>query len=1127
MAFYRKTTPSSYPNTPASNFTDSSKNWRQHKNFYIRTDDLQTASLTAVPGRYTDSTRTWRRIKAMYIWNGSIWRKVFAKFAGQPYPEIPPYIRYDSYTGTDVVDFAMMGPGANAIAQGAAGTTYLWGRDGASWQNDTPLANRLRTFVFGSTPIPDTAAPITNDEGNFDGDKLRNTEAVIAQYDGKYIWYKDRITLTSGSSGTSYSQTVKIIKQPPVINSLAFKTDNTVTSGQLKYVSASVANEWYRSVNQATSVFKWYILDSQYETPTEAKRYGTTSFTSVVLTETTTTLTLEDYFNIPTTFNGVSTTGKWLHVQLICKNSSSDSSVDYTVAPYNDVTDYVVAQIGVEATVVAPTSLTSDVGTGNIVLTFSGGTGTQYDLFYANTNYKPTDKAAAADASNISSPYNASAATPGGLGLSFRNIERWFWVRKSTGSVYSNWFPAGAAGSSTGVYARLPLLAPYPPRTLTTSNITTTNITFNWLAPNAADSTHDAVVSYDYYVSTTNSIPATPTGNTTLNSISFPYTASSTPVTQYFWVKAKGASPDFATSTATGAISATPVALPNPRATGNMRRITMPIYFTNSSQSIWVGTNGYISLTVDPTSSPGTSWPTAGGVVIGPGVADMKQISLFTYSDSSNYYVRWRGHGYSETAGIVTLDYLVKFYWNSLTVDVYFITNTTTATLHPSSIYWETPPNVGSYDLWANSTSITGMTIPVGLVQNTTLPAETDDDRTAITVVAPAAPSGGTATVTPSTGTAGVTTYNASTSGWSGTAPITYSYAWQALNKYGLYWETLSSGSNATSFAPTVAQYNNAYSFMLVVTASNGILPNGTATASFTVNAPVTPVIPTVSIAANTNVAQTTGTINWTSTNQNSYSVNGTFASSANPDTTTRSVSKTGLTASTTYTGTITITSSTGNAATANYSLRTSDPAVAKLATPTGVTASDTRTDGVNITWNAVSGASYYGVWWGGAPAYDSTPDFGGPGNPTLITGTSYLDTAIGAGSSRDYYVQAFKTNNPTNTKSDWSSGDSGTRASAPATPAPVLSTLTANNSLTLGGTFSWSYTNSPTAYAILCTGPTGTVFTTSNAYTYTGTTFRPGYDGTGWQGAGTYTLYISATNGQNSVVSNLSWTMT
>jgi len=48
-------------------------------------------------------------------------------------------------------------------------------------------------------------------------------------------------------------------------------------------------------------------------------------------------------------------------------------------------------------------------------------------------------------------------------------------------------------------------------------------------------------------------------------------------------------------------------------------------------------------------------------------------------------------------------------------------------------------------------------------------------------------------------------------------------------------------------------------------------------------------------------------------------------------------------------------------------------------------------------------------------------------------------------------------------------------------------------------------------------------VYTTNNAYTYTGTSFRPGYDGTGWQGSGNYTIYVSATNsGGSSVVSSL-----
>ena len=151
----------------------------------------------------------------------------------------------------------------------------------------------------------------------------------------------------------------------------------------------------------------------------------------------------------------------------------------------------------------------------------------------------------------------------------------------------------------------------------------------------------------------------------------------------------------------------------------------------------------------------------------------------------------------------------------------------------------------------------------------------------------------------------------------------------------------------------------------------------------------------------------------------------------------------------------------------------TVNAALAKLATPTNVSATDTRTDGVNITWTAVSGAAYYGIWWGGAPSYDSSPDFGGPSNPTLITGTSYLDTAITAGSSRNYYVQAFRTNNPTNTKSDWSAGDSGTRITAPvklSTPTGVNATDTRTD----GVNITWNAVSGASYYGIWWGGPPG-----------------------------------------------------
>ena len=108
-----------------------------------------------------------------------------------------------------------------------------------------------------------------------------------------------------------------------------------------------------------------------------------------------------------------------------------------------------------------------------------------------------------------------------------------------------------------------------------------------------------------------------------------------------------------------------------------------------------------------------------------------------------------------------------------------------------------------------------------------------------------------------------------------------------------------------------------------------------------------------------------------------------------------------------------------------------------KLPTPTGLSATTNRTDGIYMSWDAVPGAAYYGVWYrGGAPSYDSAPDFGGPNNPTLITSSNYLDTSIGAGVTRSYDVQAFRSGNPTGTKSEYGGPVTGTRLAPPSAPS-------------------------------------------------------------------------------------------
>ena len=233
---------------------------------------------------------------------------------------------------------------------------------------------------------------------------------------------------------------------------------------------------------------------------------------------------------------------------------------------------------------------------------------------------------------------------------------------------------------------------------------------------------------------------------------------------------------------------------------------------------------------------------------------------------------------------------------------------------------------------------------------------------------------------------------------------------------------------------------------------------------------------------------------------------------------TTRSKTTSSLTASTSYYFWVKAKNADGNSSAVRNSTAVSTTAAAsKPGTPTSLSATTNLSDKVTLTFSGSSGADSYDIYWYPNDSYrppdTAGADFQGISSP-------YDDTGISAGTSRWYFVrgrndQGTSTWYPTSfpgVKGTRTSGGGGGGGSAPAKIS-----LTGNNSLAVGGTFSWSFSGSPTGYSVFVTGPTGTVYTTSNAYTYTGTTFRPGYDGTGWQGAGTYTIYISATNANGS----------
>jgi hypothetical protein len=247
----------------------------------------------------------------------------------------------------------------------------------------------------------------------------------------------------------------------------------------------------------------------------------------------------------------------------------------------------------------------------------------------------------------------------------------------------------------------------------------------------------------------------------------------------------------------------------------------------------------------------------------------------------------------------------------------------------------------------------------------------------------------------------------------------------------------------------------------------------------------------------------------------------------------------------------------------ANSNGTTITAALTKLATPANVNASDDRTDGVLVTWSPVTGAAYYGVWYGGAPSYNSLADFGGNRNTSLIVHptTSYLDESITQGSTRDYYVQAYRSGDPTNTKSEWGGPNSGTRlVPAPNLTAPSISNvvksgsnylvyfsggsgpyyqiwwnrspttstgydangssspITVTNLTASSGENIYFYVRSVSALTNTGTGPSTTISSWSGVYTYTEPSATPatapGTPGTptnGWTGGTSYPFSWSA----------------
>jgi hypothetical protein len=200
------------------------------------------------------------------------------------------------------------------------------------------------------------------------------------------------------------------------------------------------------------------------------------------------------------------------------------------------------------------------------------------------------------------------------------------------------------------------LKPPKTPTDPTTSGITTTNITFSWTAP-TSDATNSAATGYEYFTNTTGTAPTVNGTATTSTSVNFTYTASQTPVAQYFWVRATNAD---GKSAWTSSITATPTAAAAPPAAVVWGTMAAPAFDRlNSSSRLRWGWNDQLptsgdytaadirwefqfSTTNTVTNQSGTvtgSKPrrTGGGLVISTGVTRDNRVSSLSSDYSVSY----------------------------------------------------------------------------------------------------------------------------------------------------------------------------------------------------------------------------------------------------------------------------------------------------------------------------------------------------------------------------------------------------------------------------------------------------------------------------------------------------------
>lgn len=603
----------------------------------------------------------------------------------------------------------------------------------------------------------------------------------------------------------------------------------------------------------------------------------------------------------------------------------------------------------------------------------------------------------------------------------------------SNGSVYSGL----SVSSKIKVIRQSPINSTYSLSSLTP--VVGTQITYSstWFS---AEANRARTTTIGWYRNSTNST----TGGTPLTTGST-YTPVSDDVGKYIYVTEtrvnSGSDFDYGVDVgvSVSVITTSVVTEISNQATGSKRRVLLNSNFT-SGTTVYVSTNGFISIGYDPGSSIVVP---ASGAHLTILRGDHVQTALYHYSDATNFYVRWQGYRLNNTGR--TIDYQAKFTYGSSAVDVYFVTNNLiTADYDTNAVY----NGATATATWAGSTSATISAIATSSMTRNTSKDNVDDGSTAIVASVPLpAPTIiylGDPVVSRTSNTY---SYSTTTGSWNNT-PASYSYQWYASTSLPNppYISTVTVGTNSSTYTSSSSYHN--YSIYCTVTATNATGSSSPASSNSIQNTSPTYTI-TYLKNDGSGTAQGTSTFTYggstvaaSAPTRAGFSFNGWYDSSS-------------LDHSYFVDGGGTWSPPEGSRN--MYGRWTAVAVATKLGTPTGVSASRTFTDKIRISWSAVSNASTYGVWYrGSAPVYDNAPDF-------ATTSNLYLDdTSVSSGAERQYDVQAYPASGSTlYLKSDWGGpSNAGLRSVATVTPATapgIPGTPTNGWTSGLSYPFSWS----------------------------------------------------------------------